>query len=292
MQAKHRASRPLAFVLSVCCGVSACESPVSGEIADDSQALALQTESEGASDLSCSAEDFSDETIDIPTGSLFSTAERSTPIRCLRFLTDESLTADGSIRIVDVRHDAVDVKSSELAIPLYEIRTKSFLRGQRIAIRSNGKRFAEIEKACGEIKASGVADVFAVLPENQNSTNNELGAPDSITAIKPREFIAERGIGVWYVAGLSIDEFQREPAFSGLKTGLPPAPRDTDAAPGLSRVLLVERRQEIDQSLNFKGSRVFRLEGGLQALQDYVSKSEAMLAAKQNPRLGQRGCRS
>lgn len=223
-----------------------------------------------------------------------------TPFRCLRLLNAADVSSAGhDVRIVNVMHDGSNTPASskQLHIPLHEIKTKAFLRDRSLAIVSDGKRFAALEKECQDIKASGIEDVIAVLPELVQLSAGSDGLSLSVEKMSPLEFIAERAYGHWQFVNLSSDEDLRSPLFLSLDT--------TDrnninmkqqaSRAGLERTLIVTDGDDLPDADFLTGlsgyrGQVFVLDGGLLGLRRYQSEATAMVRALARPRINERGC--
>lgn len=223
-----------------------------------------------------------------------------TPFRCLRLLSAADLSSAGhEIRIVNVMHDGFNTPASskQLHISLHEIKTKAFLRDRPLAIVSDGKRFAALEKECQDIKASGIEDVIAVLPDSVQLAAGSDGLSLTVEKMSPLEFIAERAYGHWQFVNLSSDEDLRSPLFLSLdKTdGNKIRMKQQVSRTGLERTLIVTDGDDLPnvdvlEGLSEYRGQVFVLDGGLSGLQRYQAEATAMVRALARPRINERGC--
>jgi hypothetical protein len=225
----------------------------------------------------------------------------ATPFRCLRFLDADFGGHGDETTLVDIRLARVEGEPQParvLRMPLHEIKTKGFLRDRRIAILSDGKRYAALEEECPDIRAAGVAGVFAVVADyGRMSLPSDEPAPFRAATMTPEQFIAERRYGIWHVV-----DFSREGSSEPLL--LPAggtAPRDIESADGPGSAVHVERTlvvfddeastdvEQLAGSDRLVG-QVFVLEGGLKGLRRYRSEAAAMAVALAGPRIDERGC--
>jgi len=299
------ASWPLLRVSLLACslvfyGCSADTQPVISQ-ADDIAATSAE-ESVDADELAC-RQDESDESLAAAAFGQLASAT-SSPVskrafRCLRLLDAADVSsADREIHVVNVAKSSPQTPG-QLRMPLHEVKTKGFLRGRSLAIVSDGKQFAALEKECMAIKASGVSDVIAVLPE----MSAEIGARDEEFAgaqeISPKEFIAERAYGVWRIVNFTERQKLRSPllADSGARALVTNKALAGRSNAGLVRTLLVFEDDGIrtDQARagahtqSFSG-QTFVLQGGLAGLQRFEAEATAMAMALARPRINERGC--
>ena len=272
---------------------SGSSAPVVGDLDDPAEPR--------SSELLCRREDAdagSADALNILLGSLPGAGE-PTPFRCLRFLAADDLGRDHDATIVDIRAENPDDAAAygrRLRMPLHEIKTKGFLRDRRVAILSDGTRYAALEEECPDIKASGVAGVFAILAGRQEAPPN--AQPSSLVAatMTPQEFIAERRYGIWHIVDFSR-EGRGEPLL--LQSEGTTAQHENSAERGsavrLERTLVVfDDKTSIDLDEVTEGHRlvgqVFVLEDGLAGLKRYRSEAAAMAVALAGPRIDERGC--
>jgi len=223
-----------------------------------------------------------------------------TPFRCLRFLNAADISsADVDVRIVNVTRDdsTTLVAGKQLHIPLHEIKTKAFLRDRSLAIVSDGKRFAALEKECQDIKASGIEDVIAVLPDAVQVTAGLDDLSLAVEKMSPQQFIAERAYGHWQFVNLSSEEKLNSPLFLSLgATDRNKIKMKQQASrSGLERTLIIMDDDDLPDADVLSGiseyrGQVFVLDGGLSGLQHYQSAATAMARALARPRIGERGC--
>ncbi len=225
------------------------------------------------------------------------TAVEKTPFRCLRLLRAADVSStDSALHRVNIAREGSDL-AGQLRIPLHEIKTKAFLRDRSIAIFSNGRQFAALEKECTDIRASGIDDVVAVLPTAAKLTADRDEQLMNAPMMTPPEFIAERAYGVWHFVNLTDQEVLESPLFANTnKPGLVVARKSgRGSTAGLVRTLVVfnnvgpTEAQKVPQVPPFAG-QVFVLLGGLDGLQRYEAEATAMARALARPRLNERGC--
>lgn len=213
------------------------------------------------------------------------------PFRCLRLLSAEARRDEEGMTFVDIGNGqqvATPVRRN-LRMPLHEIKTKTFLRGGRVGLVSDGKRFAAMEKECENITASGVRDVAAVL-----AVDAELQT--QLETIAPHEFIVERRYGRWHIVNKTSEQPLAEPY---LNADAPASVGDTSrrgsASAGLERTLIVyDDAIGIDNALVVRNDSVhgqaFVLEGGIAGFRRYRMEASAMAIARAGPRINERGC--
>ncbi len=231
---------------------------------------------------------------------LASAASKKTLFRCLRFLSATDISRiDHDMQLVNIGLDNADaaLTTGQLRIPLHEIKTKAFLRDRSIAIISNGRQFAALEKECTDIRASGIDDVIAVLPTAAQLTADRDGQLMNAPKMKPQEFISERAYGVWHFVNLTDQESLESPLFVDTNEPRVVARKITarGSTTGLVRTLVVFDSDA--PSVTRKGPRAspiegqtFVLEGGLAGLQRYEVEATAMALALARPRINERGC--
>ena len=300
------ARRRVIHTIWLICGmaVAGCgnETPTYSAPSVDAVANPLSNESESDA-VACRKEDYADEGYDFNAQFLAQhdlAAKTNTPFRCLRLV--ESMESSRSerdhlfVNIGDNSSEAGDAKG-ELRIRLHEIKTKAFLHDRRIAILSNGKQFAALEKECGDIKASGVADIVAILPTHSVPAGDRNVTISDLPRISPREFITERSFGVWRVVNLTGGDLE-SPLFLGMASTLPGEAVDYGqrrAGASLVRTLIVAEGNNpaaavASLKLQANGGLTFVLDGGLSSLHRFQVEATAMARARAGPRINERGC--
>ena len=226
---------------------------------------------------------------------LMSEATLTTPFRCLRLLDAAELSRrEEAVNEVDIRRDGAD---GRLQIPLHEIKTKAFLRHKSLAIVSDGKHFAAIEKECNDIKASGVTDVFAVLPLTSRPTGDDGYSLSHLSRILPQEFIAERAFGVWHIVDLTSKGDLDAPLFRNTEAirEIAHDAKRGGSVVGLERTLIVFDDGRLPgeddlASLRMRHGQVFVLDDGIKGFLRYRDEATAMARALARPRINERGC--
>jgi len=224
----------------------------------------------------------------------------TTPFRCLRLLSVADISSAGNdVRIVDIGREAADGPAAgrQLRIPLHEIKTKAFLRGKSLAIVSDGTQFAAIEKECNDIKASGIGDVIALLPELAKPLGESDDLLPYVARLTPPEFIAERAYGNWHFINLSSDETLRSPLFirTGQTNGNPLEAKQHGTGSGLERTLIIVDGDNLPAAnvlsrIPRNRGQMFLLDGGLSGLERFQAEAIAMARALAQPRINERGC--
>ena len=282
----------------------ACESePATGTKESLATDFSLPTDETDADSMVCSQSDglaapsYADFEVSLP--GYAATSGDYTPFRCLRFIDAVDVEAAGAeFQVVDIRKQSGhgDSRFDGLRIPLFEIKAKSFLRQRQVAILSDGRRYAALEKECDAIKAIGVRDVYAVL---QPAMPVRRQGADIVAyrAMLPKDFVAERRFGVWTIVNLTSEESINEPVFQGSNMrpyagGESPG---SGAGAGLQRTLIVTdsgaEPHDAERADRYAGSgQVFVLQGGLQQLRQFRVESTAMALALAQPRISERGC--
>ncbi len=219
-------------------------------------------------------------------------ASAHVPFQCLEFADAAGFEAkyhDYHIVDIEASDDGVGTSAGILRIALHEIKTKAFLRGRKVAIVSNGKRFGAMERECKAIRGSGVEDVVALL-----NTGPVTGERAIISA---REYVGERPYGIWRVenrtsnaefsSALLVDTAGIEPLLARQQQ------RNRSSGPVRTLVVLdgeADGRPLGDSRATNIGYS-FVLEGGLDGLRQFETEATAMARAQARPRIGERGCR-
>ena len=225
---------------------------------------------------------------------LRSSGSERTPFRCLRFSGAAAVSSDqASTSVVNIsgEADSASASSRELRIPLHEIKTKAFLKGRALVVISNGRQYAALEKECHSMKAAGVTDVLALLPQRASSVGGEVVTPK----MTPREFVAERSYGAWHIVNLTSEDLPPLIAMADSRRDRPIRATGDEGGAGLERTLVVLDEawtgefNRSDTSSEYRG-QVFVLDGGLDGLKKFQDDATAMARALAQPRISERGC--
>jgi len=219
----------------------------------------------------------------------------TTPFRCLRFVSaEEAQLSEEPMNTVDIRKVGAD---GQLQIPLHEIKTKAFLRNKPLAVVSDGKNFAALEKECNDIKASGVPEVVAVLPQVQDKSVGNRRFAEELPTIRPQEFVAERPFGRWHIVDLTSTGGLESPLFKNLESSktLVDDMKLRGPVAGLARTLVVSDDGRMPDSpilgaMRASLGQVFLLEGGMKGFARFQADATAMARALERPRISERGC--
>ncbi|HEC13220.1 MAG TPA: rhodanese-like domain-containing protein [Acidiferrobacteraceae bacterium] len=212
----------------------------------------------------------------------------------------------------------VDVRSTEafaqvripgaLNIPLYALRTKSFLKSQHIVLVDTGAAYDALAKTASRLKTAGFKTV-SILDGGMNAWRRAKGptvgnplAQQRLMALTPQQYFTERDYDHWLMVDISSAKTQAQTKLfantikvpyhkdeqrflSALKKKL--AKRK---AKGKTFVVLVDEEGINNQRLaalanDLDNAQVFYLDGGLKAYGNfYQSQKTLMLAqAKGNP---------
>lgn len=217
-----------------------------------------------------------------------------TPFRCLRFSDEAAVTSDyAGTSVVNISGEPARASTSsrELRVPLHEIKTKAFLNGRSLVVISDGRQYAALEKECNAIKAAGVSEVIALLPEHAASVGGEVVTPK----LTPREFLAERSYGAWHIVNLTSDDLPALLAMADNRRDGRIRATGDEGGTGLERTLIVldgaqtGEVKKSDNSGEYRG-QVFVLDGGLDGLRKFQNEATAMARALARPRINERGC--
>ena len=204
-----------------------------------------------------------------------------------------------SIQVVDIQggHAQRNPGVASLRIPLHAIKTKAFLHGKSLAILSDGKRYAALEKECEAIKASGVDNVMALVPRTPDRSADIDHQVSNLPGMLPQEFIAERAFGVWKIVNLTSIEDLQSPLFQNVDNESAEAGHAAGEgnAVGLQRTLVVvddstRPGEDVLSGLQNRKGQTFLLNGGLAGLRRYEAEATAMARALSLPRISERGC--
>jgi hypothetical protein len=291
-----RANSIAALLILSGCGADA---PPAAALGDDI-GTATSEVAATADDLVCRQDDGDQVLFASASEQLFSATEtgiEKRPFRCLRLLgaADISSSSD-KLHVVNIVSDDVEAPG-QLRIPLHEIKTKGFLRDRSVAILSDGKQFAALEKECSDIKASGVADVIALLPTGSQSMAAREELHTNVPVITSREFVSERAYGVWHFVDLTSGAGQKSPLFRAATAPntLTRIVKKSGSGTGLERTLVISDDGSLPSAADLSAidagrGQTFVLAGGMQGFSRFQAEAIAMARARSRPRINERGC--
>ena len=281
--------------------LSGCDAdtPSAAALGDDIGAASPEVPA-NADDLVCRQDDSGQVLIETASEQLFSATDariEKRPFRCLRLLGAADVSSSNNkLHVVNIASDGLE-SPGQLHIPLHEIKTKGFLRDRSLAILSDGKQFAALEKECSDIKASGVADVIALLPTNPQPTAARNEQHTNVPHITPREFVAERAFGVWHFVDLTSGGGLESPLFraAAAPNALTRAVKRNGSGTGLERTLVISDNGSLPSGADLSAieagrGQAFVLEGGMQGFSRFQAEAIAMARAQARPRINERGC--
>lgn len=284
----------LSLAFAGCDGSEVADRSPDEAIGADADAILADEQGALACERSDTPDDFSGQPAQLSLPSM-SAEVTTTPFRCLRFVSaKEARLREEPMNIVDIRRNGAD---GSLQIPLHEIKTKAFLRSRPLAIVSDGKHFGALEKECGDIKASGVPEVVAILPSVSDRADSETRFAEELPTMLPQEFVAERPFGRWQIVDLTSTGDLRSPLFRNMQSPKTLVDDLRERAPvvGLERTLVVSDDGRLPDTADFRSARagtgqLFILEGGMKGFARFQADATAMARALERPRIGERGC--
>jgi len=247
------------------------------------------------------------------------------PLRHLLRYEDLPHPVAGNVVLVDVRrpdlHGRVRIPSS-LAIPLYALRTKGFLRSKLVVLVGEGHDDALLSGECERLGAAGFAQVRVLAgginhwQERGGPLEGDPAAVAELNRVTPAAIGAALGTGDWRVAGfgLAAEDLVRAPTGRAVLLPDPVAEEEFVSAirvlqlrlpagtTRLARLLLIDRNgagyaqaNELLRQARKAGQdlgTVFYLEGGLdayerdQALQSHRATVGQLSSAVRQGRCG------
>lgn len=130
-------------------------------------------------------------------------------------LREEMREKSGDIVLVDVRGSA-DFASARIQgsmnIPLFALRSKSFLQARRIALVDMGYGNETLERACRELKQAGFGSVRILYGglnawhRRGGALEGDAGAIAGLSLMAPRDFFTARKYDDWIVVALGEHE--------------------------------------------------------------------------------------
>ena len=149
---------------------------------------------------------------------------------------------------VDVR-GAADARAARipgaLAIPLAELRTKTFLQSTPLVLIGSGRDDADLARACGELKRAGFQQVkllrggIRAWVNGQRPVLADAGALQNLDLIDPGAFHRQAALAPWLVLGIDV----------GPADGLPVVMSSLeriDAGDDTARALDAIRRRQVE----------------------------------------------
>jgi len=216
----------------------------------------------------------------------------------------------GQVALVDVRHpDAFNLYSipASLNIPLFAVKTKTFLKGMRVILVNEGANVAMLEQTCSGLRRAGFSKIsvmegglHAWVAQGGPITGDALAAVDQLKWLTPQDLFAEHQHDDWIVFDFST---KQDPAMRRwLPKKLESVKLNARTAatikavtagkkgknPVLPRILVVNERgagyDKIELSLLKAGlKQIYYLQGGLTGYRDFLAQQTAMWNQKDKP---------
>jgi rhodanese-related sulfurtransferase len=224
----------------------------------------------------------------------------------------EKLRAQSGFQMVDVRAEP-EFENYHIAdsinIPLYLVKTKSFLKKQHIVLVNDGRSTTELENACAELKQDGFEKVSVLdgglfsWRANKGSLVGDEIEQSKINRMQVSELAVEHNHNDWSVIDISTPGKYKDirtwlpanvtaiPLTAKSSTRLQIAAKITSLRKTQPQkmILLVadddEAYRQIDAGLKKSEiSGLLRLEGGLNAYRNYVVQQTALWKQKNQQR--------
>lgn len=232
----------------------------------------------------------------------------------------DKLRTKKDFSLVDVRspaeYDRYRIADS-INIPLHLVKTKEFLKKLSVVLVNDGRSTTELEKKCGELKQAGF-DHVSVLEGglfawyvNKRALEGDPAAQSKLNRMTAEELFEERTASNWSVIDVSTPGKSKD-----MRRWLPakvtaiPIKSKGDSVARITSAISQQRKQNpqgrllliadddvaydrIDARLKKSGiaPSVLRLDGGLKAYREHVTKQLAIWDQQKQPRRYQ-ACRS
>ncbi len=215
----------------------------------------------------------------------------------------------GRVALVDVRHpDAFNRYNipASLNIPLYAVKTKTFLKDKHVILMNEGASVAVLEQTCSDLRRAGFSKVSVMegglhaWAGQGGPVTGDILAIDLLKWMTPQDLFAERQYDDWIVFDFSAkqDAAMRqwlpkklEPVkFSAKAVATIKAAtvgkKGQDRA--LPNILIINEKgagYEKIESLMLKAGlkQVYYLQGGLAGYRDFLTQQTAMWNQKDKP---------
>ena len=190
-----------------------------------------------------------------------------------------SSVLNGDIRVVDLRSEQ---KFRQCRLPgslnmtPVEARTKAFLKRGPVLLVDEGWGRTDTERACAAIQKAGNADCFILFGginiwvHNGNNTEGPGISLGKIAVVSPREFLSVRGLDSWVIFTESGQSHEKA------RKWLPESIKEIPATGTQLRRLLLLDDTKVTNNLLSGNTVLFRLEGGIAAIEKEYRKMTAM----------------
>jgi rhodanese-related sulfurtransferase len=238
----------------------------------------------------------------------------STPYRISVESVRHKLKEKQDILLVDVRNkkefEAFSIPGS-LNIPLFAIKTKSFLKPKWLVLVNEGYDYRKLEQTCEDLRESGF-NVWVLQgglyywKEKGGRLKGDPFAQKELNKMPPSVFFTERDDETWMVIDVSSPKKHESNTLIPQAISLPFLGNETQFVSTLNKVTAARKNNQnlsllvynekgenyttIESILENAGLNVFFMKGGIRGYEDFLKRKDLIKEAKHNEKATIENC--
>jgi rhodanese-related sulfurtransferase len=186
-------------------------------------------------------------------------------------------------------------------IPLFAIKTKSFLKEKSLVLINEGYNYDELERACEDLRESGftvwvLRGGLYFWKEKGGRLKGDPFAQKELNKMPPSVFFTERDAETWRVIDVSSPENREANAIIPQAISVPFSGNETEFISALSKIIATRNNNQnlsflicnekgeeyarIEKLIQNAGLYAFFLKGGIKGYEDFLERQATIKQAK------------